>query len=204
MGGVGIQRCTLMIAVGAAHIAVALAFAHMELPERAPIAQVVMQTRFFQPEERIVEPVLPPLRIEPARLSIQVQEPTLAYEMAIAVDASPVSTAPIAITASSPSVQPAASVSVENVEYVQPPKPRYPPLSRRLKEQGVVVLRVLVDEHGEARKIEVADSSGHERLDHAAVEAVAGATFRPFLENGTARAMLVLIPIEFGLRRVRT
>jgi protein TonB len=90
---------------------------------------------------------------------------------------------------------------VSAVEYVREPSPRYPPQSRRLGEQGVVVLRVVIDELGRACNIEIESSSGHERLDRAAREAVASAAFRPYLEDGAPRRALVFIPIEFHLNR---
>ena len=68
-------------------------------------------------------------------------------------------------------------------------------------EQGVVVLRVVIDERGRACDIEIESSSGHERLDRAAREAVATAAFQPYLEDGAPRRALVLIPIEFSLNR---
>ena len=90
---------------------------------------------------------------------------------------------------------------VASVEYLREPAPRYPPQSRKLREQGLVVLRVLIDERGMACSIEVETSSGHERLYVAAREAVAHAAFRPYIEEGSPRRALVLIPIEFSLNR---
>lgn len=90
---------------------------------------------------------------------------------------------------------------VSAVEYVREPVPRYPPQSRRLREQGLVVLRVVIDEHGAASSIEIETSSGHARLDDAAREAVLRAAFRPYVEDGEPRRALVLIPIEFALNR---
>jgi periplasmic protein TonB len=88
---------------------------------------------------------------------------------------------------------------ISTVEYIREPIPRYPPQSRRLKEQGLVVLRVLIDEKGQACDIAIESSSGHVRLDHAAKAAVAQAMFRPYVEDGAPRRALVLIPIEFSL-----
>jgi len=88
---------------------------------------------------------------------------------------------------------------ISTVEYVREPVPHYPPQSRKLREQGLVVLRVLIDEKGAACSIEVETSSGHERLDHAAREAVSRAAFRPYVEDGFPRRAFVLIPIEFSL-----
>ena len=90
---------------------------------------------------------------------------------------------------------------VSAVEYVREPAPRYPPQSRRLREQGLVVLRVVIDERGTASSIEIETSSGHARLDDAAREAVSRAAFRPYVEDGEPRRALVLIPIEFALNR---
>lgn len=90
---------------------------------------------------------------------------------------------------------------VSAVEYVREPSPRYPPQSRRLREQGLVVLRVVIDERGAASSIEIETSSGHSRLDDAARDAVSRAAFRPYVEDGEPRRALVLIPIEFALNR---
>jgi protein TonB len=87
------------------------------------------------------------------------------------------------------------------IEYLREPSLRYPPQSRRLREQGLVVLRVLVDEKGAASSIEIETSSGFSRLDHAAREAVSRAAFRPYVEGGAPRRAFVLIPIEFSLNR---
>lgn len=93
---------------------------------------------------------------------------------------------------------------VAAVEYVREPAPRYPPQSRKLREQGLVVLRVLIDERGTACEVHIENSSGHERLDQAAREAIARAEFRPYVEDGVARRAMVLIPIEFSLNRSAT
>jgi periplasmic protein TonB len=90
---------------------------------------------------------------------------------------------------------------ISTVEYLREPIPRYPPQSRKLREQGLVMLRVLIDERGNACSIEIESSSGHARLDHAAREAVSRAAFRPYVEDGSPRRAMVLIPIEFSLSR---
>lgn len=110
-------------------------------------------------------------------------------------------TAPVQVAQASamPAAVGDAPKLISTVEYVREPVPRYPPQSRRLREQGLVVLRVLIDEKGQACDIEIESSSGYVRLDHAARDAVAQATFRPYVEDGAPRRALVLIPIEFSL-----
>jgi protein TonB len=64
------------------------------------------------------------------------------------------------------------------------PLPVYPPMSRRLGEQGVVVLRVLIDANGRAVDLQVQRSSGSARLDQAALEAIREWRFIPARRGG--------------------
>lgn len=89
---------------------------------------------------------------------------------------------------------------VESVEYLRAAPPVYPKESQRRHEHGTVVLRVLVDAEGRPAQIEVERSSGFERLDNAARDAVAKFLFRPYEVNGTKQAAQVLIPIGFDRR----
>lgn len=52
------------------------------------------------------------------------------------------------------------------------PLPVYPSVSRRLGEEGVVVLRVLIGTDGRATEVRISKSSGSARLDQAAIEAI--------------------------------
>ena len=85
------------------------------------------------------------------------------------------------------------------VQYLQAPRPDYPAQSKRLGEEGKVVLRVLVSQQGVAERIEVQKSSGFARLDDAAREAVQRARFKPHLEDGTPVAVFAVVPITFRL-----
>ena len=87
------------------------------------------------------------------------------------------------------------------VEYLQPPQPRYPPLSRRMGEEGRAILRVLVNAQGVPERAEIRTSSGIARLDEAAREAVMRAQFRPHIDNGQAVAVFVIVPIRFQLNQ---
>ncbi|MBK8766094.1 MAG: energy transducer TonB [Burkholderiaceae bacterium] len=75
----------------------------------------------------------------------------------------------------------------------------YPAVSRRLGEQGRVLLRVLVGLAGEPERIEVLQSSGYPKLDGAAREAARRSRFRPYVEDGKATPVWALIPIHFAL-----
>ena len=97
-----------------------------------------------------------------------------------------------------PSPQP-KTVSASAVQYLTPPRVSYPPQSKRLGEKGRVVLLVLVDEKGRPVQARVQESSGFQRLDDAAVNAMRGARFRPYTENGVPQAVWVPAPIVFNL-----
>ena len=58
-------------------------------------------------------------------------------------------------------------------------KPTYPRASALAREQGYVVVQVLVDERGHARKVDVVRSSGFGRLDQSTVTAIRQWRFAP-------------------------
>jgi protein TonB len=72
-------------------------------------------------------------------------------------------------------------------------------VSREWGESGTVRLRVLVDEQGRPRDIEVARSSGYPRLDQAAINAMRATRFKPHLEAGVPQSRWVLTPLTFNL-----
>ena len=88
------------------------------------------------------------------------------------------------------------------VQYLQAPQLVYPPLSLRRRETGLVVVRAYVGTEGGApRTVQVERSSGHTRLDQAALSAVQQARFRPYAEKGQPVEGWALIPIRFELEK---
>ncbi|MCW8190991.1 energy transducer TonB [Verminephrobacter eiseniae] len=83
--------------------------------------------------------------------------------------------------------------------YLNNPKPAYPAISRRMGEQGKVLLRVLIGSDGLPQKVEINQSSGFDRLDRQAQEAVMRWRFVPGKRNGVAEAMWNLVPVNFVL-----
>jgi protein TonB len=154
-----------------------------------------------QPQERAETK---PIEVKTVAPSITIQPPDApVYELPPIVEpSSRAITVPVrAATPVAAAEDRSAPKLISTVEYLREPSPRYPPQSRKLREQGLVMLRVMIDEKGVACSIEVESSSGYARLDHAAREAVERAAFRPYVEDGAPRRALVLIPIEFSLNR---
>lgn len=83
--------------------------------------------------------------------------------------------------------------------YLRNPKPLYPAMSRRLKEQGTVLLRVFVTAAGHATQVTLKASSGFERLDSTAKTAVAGWRFVPAMRDDKPVDAWVIVPIKFSL-----
>lgn len=90
--------------------------------------------------------------------------------------------------------------SISQADYLSNPKPQYPPISRRLGEQGVVRLEVLVSVLGKAQRVRVLKSSGYERLDRLAQSTVQRSwRFTPKRVDGQAVAQRVHFNMPFVL-----
>ena len=78
--------------------------------------------------------------------------------------------------------------------------PSYPPLSRRLGEEGKLVLRVELDEDGYVSTARVVESSSYKRLDEAALAIVKTWRCNPSLRNGQPVRAVALQPFNFVLQ----
>ena len=84
--------------------------------------------------------------------------------------------------------------------YKQNTPPPYPRKARRLGYEGIVMLKVLIDENGRVDDLTVLKSSGHTVLDRAALSAVGKWLFEPGTEGGIKKKMWVKIPVRFDLK----
>ncbi len=84
--------------------------------------------------------------------------------------------------------------------YLNNPLPQYPMVARRMGLQGKVVLNVEVLESGRCGEVSVAQSSGHEVLDNAALQTVKSWSFAPARQGGRAVTKWFKVPIVFSLR----
>ena len=87
-----------------------------------------------------------------------------------------------------------------DADYLRNPAPVYPQTSRRLGEEGRVVLRIRVSAEGLPLDIEIRHSSGFRRLDEAARAAVEHWRFVPARRGETAIESSVLVPLQFTLK----
>ncbi|QBB72019.1 energy transducer TonB [Pseudolysobacter antarcticus] len=134
-----------------------------------------------------VQPIHPPQPILPTPTVVDNPEPTI---MSIpAVPGIP----------TGPAELPASSGKTESAGYRGSTRVTYPREALRAREQGKVILHVMVDAEGLPQTIEIAKSSGSPRLDRAAREAVLHWHFVAAIENGKTIASWVQVPIAFNL-----
>ncbi len=148
----------------------------------------------------VKKPVTPPKpaavveSAEPSPKAISVDPSPPAPQPAATVAAAPAPTAP-----SAPAAPATPKTVTSGIEYIQPPQPEYPPISKCMGEEGKAVLRVLVNDKGRPERVELQKSSGVARLDEAARKAALRALFKPFIEDGKAVPAYAIIPINFQL-----
>ncbi len=113
----------------------------------------------------------------------------------------PATTAPAATGSARPA--PSATTAVvlpsSDADYLNNPPPAYPRMSRRLGEQGTVLVRVFISTEGRAEKAEIRTSSGYARLDEAALETVQRWRYLPGKRAGLPEAMWFNVPVRFVL-----
>ncbi len=126
-------------------------------------------------------------------------EPPVAAPYTVAPQPPAPVSAPAIVAAPTPAPAPALIDARFDADYLDNPKPQYPHASRRLGEEGKVVLRVFVSAEGDAKQVEVKHSSGFQRLDLAAEKAVARWRFVPARRGEQAVTAWVVVPIVFSL-----
>lgn len=194
--------------------ALALAQLHLRgtaVPSSEPLAMTVQLMPLAAPSSAasLPRPQARPIAAKPAAQSaltnsaeaMPVAAP-LAKPMEAPAAAGAISAAPVAANAPAQAVASQSLVIVPprfDAEYLDNPRPAYPAMSRRLGEEGRVLLRVLVGGEGRAREVQLKESSGFARLDQAAREAVLRWRFVPARRGGEAVEGWVLVPVGFAL-----
>ncbi len=93
------------------------------------------------------------------------------------------------------------TVVVSQLDYDgPPPRPVYPQHALRARQQGLVMIRVLIGKDGSVLRADVSQSSGFELLDAAAVSATLRTKFRPYSRNGIAISASADLPFNFVVK----
>lgn len=180
----------------------------IDLPPPATLSVKLVEALRPAPEPQPVSPPKP--QPAPSRPTPSKAQPVLAMTPeqqapapSIPVVAPPAVPDPAPRPAAAANPAPAAAVPVVaaryNAAYLNNPDPKYPPMSRRLGEEGKVLLRVRVTAEGLAATVDIEKSSNFERLDEAARQAVARWRFVPAKRGEEAVEAAVIVPIVFRL-----
>jgi len=147
---------------------------------------------------RIVKKAPPPA---PQPLAVRETPPTANAPVGVISPQPPAPpvAAPVAPAPAPPAAPAKVELPISDAGYLQNPKPPYPAISKRLGEQGKVVLRVFIGADGVAQQAEVRQSSGYERLDEAAKATAMKWRYVPGKRGGVPEAMWVNVPINFVL-----
>ena len=137
------------------------------------------------------------LRAPASPVALADPAPSANAPVAVAVVVAPPAVAAPATVGAAAAAVPKVELPSSSADYLHNPRPEYPRISERRNEQGTVILHVLVGVDGRAQEVSVKTSSGFDRLDQAAREAVLGWTFVPGKRNGAAVEMAVDVPIRF-------
>ncbi len=151
-------------------------------PVSKPVAPLTKQTN---------QPVTPP--VEQTSTPVATDSP-VAEQEAKTTNNKPV----LSVAEGAADTQPYQSPNF-NAAYLNNPAPNYPSISRRLGEQGLVLLRVQVTQDGKAGSVEVQTGSGSSRLDEAALEAVKKWQFVPAKRGEQSVSASVVVPVRFSI-----
>ena len=112
----------------------------------------------------------------------------------------PIGPAPAPVlTATPPPAPPPIVPPGFSAAYLDNPPPVYPRASQRAQETGRVLLHVHVGADGHPDQVDVQQSSGHPRLDQAALQAVRRWKFTPARQGDKPVAAWVIVPIDCHL-----
>jgi protein TonB len=168
--------------------------------------------------ELLITPVSPQPRQEPPpKQAVTVQSPKVTAPLQALTLSNPspqtaeVSLNATAVTVATPvpaqvatfpatSEQAAVQLPSRNADYLQNPKPPYPPLSARLGETGKTIYKVWIGVDGKPQRADLVSSSGFSRLDKAAYDTVMSWRYVPGQRGGVAEPMAVNVPINWELR----
>ena len=188
----------------ALHLAGAVALLQLDAVRRPLLDAMPLMVSLVAPPPEPLPLVEPPKPLPVSRAS----PPRHAPAPLIAADAAAAASFVAPLAPPPEPIAPPASVAVAaapvvppsfNAAYLRNPPPAYPAMSRRRGEQGTVILRVFVGADGAAQKVLVRTTSGYERLDQAAHDAVHQWRFVPARQGEQAVAAWVLVPIRFAL-----
>lgn len=151
------------------------------------------------PVPKRVTPPVPRPAPQPVAIADPTPSPTAATGITEPQPPAPPPQTPMVVAEPAPPAPPKIELPSSSADYLNNAPPPYPPLSKRLGEQGKVIVRAFIEVNGTASKAEIRTSSGYERLDQTALQTVLKWRYIPGKRAGVPEAMWFNIPINFVL-----
>jgi protein TonB len=151
------------------------------------------------PPDTKIEPVEVVEQAIVAPKPIVAPPPVPAPALATVSEPPPVRATIVAPAPSAPAMAGPVSVGDLSAKLLSGKPPKYPIESRRKREQGTVLLSVLLSTAGTVADISVSRSSGFPRLDKAALDAVRRWKWSPTVQSGQAVMVKGIVEIPFLL-----
>ena len=151
------------------------------------------------PVPKRVTPPAPRPAPQPVAIADPTPSPTAATGITEPQPPAPPPQTPMVVAEPAPPAPPKIELPSSSADYLNNAPPPYPPLSKRLGEQGKVTVRAFIEVNGTASKAEIRTSSGYERLDQTALQTVLKWRYIPGKRAGVPEAMWFNIPINFVL-----
>lgn len=213
-------RAATLAAVVLAHLAAGWALMQVDTVRQAVTAAAPLMVSLLTEAPEVPPPPAPPppapVRPPPLQPPLLAARPRplptpepVAFTAPDTPPAPPVAAAPaVAETPPAPPapVTPAAPpapspkvIAASDIQCPTPARPDYPAVSAQLGETGTTEVRVLVDAGGRPQDVVLHKTSGHPRLDRAALAGARTLRCKPYTEAGVAQAVWVVAPIVFEL-----
>jgi len=197
------RRTAVFALIIALHVFILWAFATGLARKAIEVLAPPIQTDILQEEKTKNEPPPPPPP-DMTRQVVEVPPPDINIAMPEVGPQTTAITARVAEKAPAPVAKAAVAATAVGLGKGFPNvDDYYPDASRRLGEEGLTVVDVCVGPDGKLTEPpKVNKTSGHERLDQAAVKvaSVGSGRFKPATEDGKPVAKCTQLPIRFKLR----
>jgi len=178
------------------HVVVIYAFVTGLARRLMEVVRRPIETRIIEESKPVVPDLPPPARLPTPKFDappppyiplpeVRIQQPQRQTPVAISTPVKPEAPTPPPVlrTVEAPPHVPVHTPPVIDAAR-DCEKPEYPPAARRLRETGIVVLRILVGVDGSVVSSEILSSSGSKRLDEAARQGLSLCQFRPGKVDG--------------------
>ncbi|VVE47075.1 energy transducer TonB [Pandoraea terrigena] len=211
------RAAAIAAAIIVIHIAALVGLTHLRnTPEQATIVPTVFTATIIPPQPKPAPPHASPPKPAPEppkpKVAPPPPKPRVPAPNAISQKAEPVAppqptaepvkdTAPVAPPAP-PTPVPAAAPPgrVEGLKLECPDPPLiYPTQSRRLGEEGVVTVRMVINTQGRVSGADIVKSSGYPRLDKAAIESAYKMRCAAPMKDGRAVETTAMKPFRFNI-----